>query len=225
LIILKQKPFEEILKALEGEKRVYLVGCADCATTCQVGGEDQLKEMKEKLEKAGITVTGYSVFDTACLRGEVRQQWKAHKAEMDAADSLLVMACGTGTQTIGDALAYRVHPASDSLFVGEVQYLGKYAEKCSACGQCILEITEGICPVTRCAKGLLNGPCGGSKNGKCETDPEKDCAWALIYNRLRERGKLDKMKPFVPPKDQSQRSHPRAYEWPKPQPQKVQVTK
>jgi hypothetical protein len=181
--------------------------------------------MKEKLEAAGKTVTGYSVFDTACLRGEVRQQGKDHKTEMDAADALLVLACGTGTQTVGDTLGYRAHPGTDSLFVGEVQYLGKYVEKCSTCGECVLETTEGICPVTRCAKGLLNGPCGGSKNGKCEVDPEKDCAWVLIYNRLRERGKLDKMRPYRPPKDQSKRASPRIYEWPKQKPQKAQVQK
>lgn len=120
----------------------------------------------------------------------MRQKGKDNKAAMDAANSILVLACGTGAQTIGDTLGYRVHPGSESLFVGEVQFLGNYVEKCSTCGVCVLEMTEGICPITRCSKGLLNGPCGGSKNGKCEIDPEKDCAWVLIYNRLKERGKL-----------------------------------
>ena len=220
MIIMKQKPFEDILKALEGDEKVFLVGCADCATACQVGGEEQLEEMKARLEEAGKTVTGQVVMDTSCLKGEVRKQGKAHHEALDAADSALVMACGTGCQTVGDNLGVRVHIASESLFVGEVQHLGSYVEKCSTCGACVLEETEGICPVTRCTKSLLNGPCGGSQDGKCEVDPEKDCAWALIYERLRERGKLDKMKPYREPKDQSKRTAPRSYKWPKPQPRK-----
>ena len=217
MIIQKQKSFEDILASLEGEQKVFLAGCADCATACKVGGEEELAAMKAKLEAAGKTVTGTAVFDTACLQGAVRQTGQEHAAEIQAADSVLVMACGTGVQTIGETLSKPSHVGAESLFVGQVARQGKYSERCSTCGKCVLEQFEGICPVTRCAKGLLNGPCGGYKDGKCEVDPEKDCAWVLIYKRMEERGKLDKMTAYQPPKDQSGRHTPRAFTWPKPE--------
>ncbi|MEA3367768.1 MAG: methylenetetrahydrofolate reductase C-terminal domain-containing protein, partial [Planctomycetota bacterium] len=135
------------------------------------------------------------------------------------ADSILVLACGTGVQCIGDRLDEKqVHPGAESLFVGETKALGRYEEKCSLCNECLLEMTDGICPVTRCSKGLLNGPCGGySEDGKCEVDPDKDCAWLLIYERLRERGHLDKIAEIQGPHDHSGHHHPRSYRWPKPE--------
>lgn len=217
MIILEQKDFEDVLEALSGEKKLFIAGCADCATTCKVGGEEEVAEMKKKLEDAGFEVTGTCIFDTACLSGEVRQKGREHEDAIKNADSVLVLACGTGTQTIGDLLGLRVHPGLESLFIGQVVRLGKYEEKCRACGECVLEYTEGICPVTRCSKGLLNGPCGGySKDGKCEVDPDKDCAWLLIYERLKERGRLDKMKQVREPKDYSKMLSPRQLVWKKP---------
>jgi len=216
VIILKQKNFEDILEALSGEQKIFVAGCADCATTCKVGGEEEVAEMKKKLEEAGFQVTGTYVFDTACLSGEVRQKGRDNEEALKEADSVLVLACGTGAQTIGDLLGVTIHPGLESLFIGEVVRLGKYQEKCRACGECILEYTDGICPVTRCSKGLLNGPCGGySKDGKCEVDPDKDCAWLLIYERLKERGHLDKMKTPREPKDYSKMLSPRQLVWKK----------
>jgi len=217
MIIQKQKAFETILDALGGQQNIFLVGCSDCATTCKTGGEEELAEMKSRLEAAGKTVNGAQVCETACLRGEVRSQLSAHKAELDGADAVLVMACGTGAQTVGDQTDLPVHPGCDSLFIGEVIRQGKFTEKCSACGACILEETGGICPVTRCSKGLMNGPCGGyNADGKCEVDPEKDCAWILIYERLRERGQLDKLRKMQPAKDHAVAAKPRLHEWERP---------
>ena len=217
MIIQKQKPFEEILKALDGEKKVFIFGCADCATACKVGGEDELAEMKAKLEEKGYEVTGTYVLDTACLTGEVRKRARELKDKIDAADSILVLACGTAVQTIGDTIEKLTHPGVESLFSGTVMRLGKYTEKCRACGKCILEETGGICPVTRCAKGLLNGPCGGYRNGKCEVNPDQDCAWLLIYDRLRQRGKLDWLEDVKDAKDYSTASSPRSYTWERPE--------
>jgi len=221
VIIQKQKPLEEILDALRGQSKVFIAGCADCATACKVGGEEEVAEMKKKLEAAGKTVTGTCVFDTACERGAVRDGIKQHQAAFEAAECVLGLHCGTGVQTIGDTTDKPVHPGADSLFIGEVVRAGKYLEKCSACGQCVLEYTGGICPVTRCSKSLLNGPCGGYKDGKCEVDPEKDCAWMLIYERLKALGKLDLLSAYHEPKDQSKRFGPRRHEWPRPQAQEV----
>ena len=141
---------------------------------------------------------------------------------MDQADAILVLACGNGVQTIGDHLESKpVIPGVDPLFIGEVIRAGKYEEKCQACGECILDLTDGICPLTRCPKGLLNGPCGGyTKDGKCEVDPDKDCAWILIYERLKERGHLDKMRQILPPKDYSELHRPRRHMWERPEKKK-----
>lgn len=219
MIIQKQKPFTKIQEALQQYENVFIAGCADCATTCKTGGEDEVAEMKTKLEGIGKTVTGTVVYDTACLLGEVRQTTRENQTAVDQADVILVLACGNGVQTIGDHLESKpVVPGVDSLFIGEVIRAGKYEEKCQACGECILDLTEGICPLTRCPKGLLNGPCGGyTKDGKCEVDPDKDCAWLLIYERLRERGHLDKISGIQAPHDHSDHHHPRAYRWPKPE--------
>ena len=216
MIIQKQKSYEDILKSLEGEEKVFVAGCADCATTCKVGGEEEVAEMKGKLEADGKTVTGTVIFDTACLCGAVRTAGKEHAEEIQAADSILLLACGTGVQTVCETLDKKTHVGADSLFVGEVKRLGKYEEKCSTCGECLLELYEGICPVTRCAKGLLNGPCGGYNDGKCEVDPDRDCAWILIYERMKARGTLAKLRELQDPKNQGTRHTPRSYVWPKP---------
>ena len=221
MIIQKQKPFEEILEALKEDEKIFIAGCSECATTCKVGGEEEVAAMKARLEEHGKAVTGTAIFDTACLQGEVRKKGEANADAIAGADSILVLACGGGVQTIGDTLQKRVHTGTDSLFIGEVIHLGKYQEKCQACGECILEWTEGICPVTRCAKGLLNGPCGGyTKEGKCEVDPDRECAWIQIYNRLRERGKLEKMRVLRPAKDFQKMSKPRTFKWERERPPK-----
>jgi len=217
MIIQKQKPIEEILESLAESRSVFIAGCADCATACKTGGEEELAAMKVRLEAAGKTVTGTAIYDTACLSGEVRKTTAAHQAEVDAADAILVLCCGSGVQTIGDYLdAKAVVPGVDPLFIGQVIRAGKYEEKCQACGKCILALTDGICPVTRCAKGLLNGPCGGYKNGKCEVDPEKECAWVQIYERLKARGHLDKLRKLQEAQDYSALHRPRRLVWDRP---------
>ncbi len=214
MIIQKQKDFDKIRASLDGYEKIFIAGCADCAMACKTGGEEDLAAMKARLEALGKTVTGTVVFDTACMLGEVRKLAAANAAAIEQADAVLVLACGTGVQTIGDHLETKpVVPGVDALFIGEVMRAGKYEEKCQACGECLLELTGGICPVTRCAKGLLNGPCGGYKNGKCEVDPDKDCAWVLIYERLKARGHLDRMKKFQEPKDHSKLHRPRRLVW------------
>ncbi|MBW2039643.1 MAG: methylenetetrahydrofolate reductase C-terminal domain-containing protein [Deltaproteobacteria bacterium] len=200
MIISEQKPFKEILGYLEDEEKVFIVGCGDCATVCQTGGEEQVKEMKAKLEGVGKIVTGWIVLNPACHILEVKRGFREKKEEVSSANSLLVMACGNGVQAVVEASGKVAHPALNTLFLGSIQRFGQYLERCSLCGECILEKTGGICPLTRCAKGLLNGPCGGAKDGKCEVDPEKDCAWELIFKRLNELGKIERLKEFQPPK-------------------------
>lgn len=201
MIVTRQKAFEAILKELGDAKSVFLVGCGDCATVCQTGGEDQVKEMTEKLAAEGKTVTGSAIMETNCHELDTRKEFRAHKDEVEKADAILCMGCGAGVQSTRNATEKPVYPANDSLFLGNVMRVGQFEEKCRLCGDCVLDLTGGICPVTRCHKGILNGPCGGTNEGKCEVDPDKDCAWTLIYQQLEKEGNLGKMKEYRPPKN------------------------
>ena len=211
ITITEQKPLEEVMQCLGKKNRVYLIGCGTCATMLHTGGKSEVLEMKDKLETAGKKVTGWMVIPTACdelTREAIRENVK----DIEAADCILVMTCAFGVQTVGLYTDKPVYPALNTLFIGKEENPACFTEICMQCGECVLGQYAGICPVTRCAKGLLNGPCGGSKNGKCEQEPEHDCAWILIYERLKKMGELDKIKEFVPPKDYSKLKRPRQVE-------------
>jgi hypothetical protein len=168
MTISELKALEEMLEYLNGQDKVFLVGCNECATVVQVGGEPQIEEMAAKLKEHGKTVTGSVIGEPGCHVLGLRKQFREHREEIDAADALLILS----------------------------------AELCSACGECTLERTGNICSVTRCAKGLQNGPCGGTTaDGKCEVNPETDCAWLLIYNELAEQGKVGALSEYVAPKE------------------------
>lgn len=201
MIVTKQKPFEVVLKELEDAKNVFLVGCGDCATLCETGGEEQLKEMTEKLTNEGKEITGTALLDVGCHELDAKKEFRAHKDELEKADALLVMSCGAGCQSARASSEKPVFPANDTLFLGNILRYGQFEEKCRLCGDCVLDVTGAICPVTRCHKGIMNGPCGGTNEGKCEVDPEKDCAWTLIYQQLEKEGKIDKMRAYQPPKN------------------------
>jgi ferredoxin len=201
MIITTSKPFEEVLKELEGAKSVFIVGCGSCATTCETGGEPQVAEMKAALEAEGKTVTGTLVYEEVCHELNTKRKFRESKDAVEAADGFLVMACGAACQSVREATEKGVHPACNTVFLGNIQRLGNFNEKCSLCGDCVLEEFASICPMTRCHKGILNGPCGGTDNGKCETDREKDCAWTLIYNQLEKEGRLDIYEKIHAPKN------------------------
>jgi len=211
VVITKQKDFKEILKHLKGQDKVFLVGCGECSTTCKTGGEAEVKAVKEALEKAGKTVTGYCIPSAPCVAAQVKLALAKNKKLIDASDAILVLACGLGIQSVKDNLRgdKPIHIACDTLFMGAVDAGGAFLERCSACGDCVLETTGMICPVTRCPKSLLNGPCGGQNKGKCEVDNTKDCAWILIYNELKKSGKLGLLREIRSPKDHSKLSKPR----------------
>jgi len=202
ITITNQKPLEDILKSLERCRKVYLIGCGTCATMLHTGGKSEVLEMKDRLEAAGKEVVGWMVIPTTCdpITGEAL----AEKAEdIKSADCLLVMSCAFGVQTVSVSSSQAVHPALNTLFIGKEESPGSFIEVCTQCGDCVLDLTGGICPVIRCAKGLLNGPCGGSVEGKCEVDPDIPCAWQLVFDRLSELGQLDKLEEIQPAKDWS----------------------
>jgi ferredoxin len=199
MIISELKPFPEILGYLDGEKKIFIVGCKGCAEVCQTGDEPQVLEMKQKLEQEGKTITGYCVVDFLCDKALVKTMLFPHEDEIDAADSLLVMTCGIGVQATAAVVNKLVHPAANTINAGGVGGTWRGSERCRECGDCVLDLTGGICPLTACTKWLINGPCGGAKNGKCEVEPDvRDCGWHLIYERLRKLGQLDRMRTMAP---------------------------
>jgi ferredoxin len=200
MIATRQKPFEEILESLKGEEKIFIVGCGDCATICHTGGEEEVRVMEEKLAAQGKKVVGTVIIEVACHTLKVRSVFNELKDHIQQADGLLILACGAGVQAASQVTARPVHPGLDSLFLANIRRHGEFQERCSMCGRCILDLTRGICPLTRCAKGLVNGPCGGAKDGKCEVE-ERDCCWVQIYERLQERGELDRLRAYQPPRD------------------------
>ena len=198
--ITKQKPLDELKQLLEELDRVYIIGCGTCATMTRTGGIEEVAAMKEQLEELGKLVTGTIVIPTACDE-MTEAAVKDNEEAVQQANCILVMACALGVHRASLYLNQPVIPALDTLFIGVEDSPGSFQEVCAQCGQCILGETAAICPVTRCHKGLLNGPCGGTNDGKCEVDKEKDCAWTLIYRRLEEQGRLDLMRKCQPPKN------------------------
>ncbi len=207
--ITRQKSLDDVEQQIEGLERVYIIGCGTCATMTNTGGREQVLDMKERLQELGKVVTGWTVIPTACDEmTEVSLQ--ENNGAIQSADCLLVMSCALGVQKVGAYNGKPVIPALDTLFIGVEDEPGYFHEACDQCGQCVLGYTAGICPITACHKGLLNGPCGGTNNGKCEVDKEKDCAWTLIYKRLKEQGRLELMKKYQPPKNSQVVLRPRA---------------
>lgn len=200
MIISKQKPFEEILESLEGDTNIYIVGCGECATMTQTGGETEAADMKARLEENGKNVVAIDVAHSTCHELDLKRLFRQNKDAAAAADAFLVLSCGAGVQSVREATPKHVAPGANSLFLGNIKRSMQFEEKCSLCGECVIDEYGAICPVTRCAKGILNGPCGGTNNGKCEVDSEKDCAWVLIYNQLQSESKLDKFMTIHGPK-------------------------
>ena len=198
--ITKQKPFDEVRQQLDRFDRVYIIGCGTCATMTKTGGREEVSDMKEHLQELGKLVTGSTVIPTACDEMTEVALGENDGAIQDA-NCILVMACALGVHRVSLYIDKPVIPALDTLFIGVEDSPGNFHEVCAQCGQCVLGETAGICPLTACHKGLLNGPCGGTNNGKCEVDREKDCAWTLIYQRLKEQGRLDLMRKYHPPKN------------------------
>jgi len=211
MIITEKKPLEQILKALGDYTKVFLVGCGECATTCKTGGQDEMEQLKLQLQEHGKTVVGMCIPSAPCIAAKVKTELAKNMKSLRESEAILVLACGLGAQSTkdNDRLGLEVLPALNTMFGAVMDSQGSFAEKCSLCGECVLDVTAGICPVTLCAKGLLNGPCGGMNKGKCEVDKEKDCAWVLIYKELEKKNKIGTLKEVRQPKDHKKTLKPR----------------
>jgi len=203
MIITKPKDFNVLLQKIK-KNPVFIVGCSECATLCHTGGEEEVLSMKNHLEKEKINVTGWVVLDPACHLNNDKRLLRKYEKELDKAKKILVLACGNGVQTVSEIIKNAdIIPGTDTLFLGEIKRSNEFEKRCSMCGECIQDDFMGFCPVTRCPKSMLNGPCGGSINGKCEINSEMDCVWDLIYNFLKEKNNLDMLKKIQAPKDWS----------------------
>lgn len=210
MIIGERKPFKEIKEKVQGYKKLLILGCGTCVSVCMAGGEKEVEllatqlMMANRLENNDVEIREVTI-QRQCDREYIEPILEIAKGY----DVVLSMACGAGVQFVADMLEpIPIIPALNTRFIGVTEEEGVWAERCRACGNCVLADYGGICPITMCAKSLVNGPCGGSKGGKCEASSDKDCAWILIYNRLKKQGKLDNIRNIFPPRNYSVQAHP-----------------
>ena len=204
MIIAERKPMEEIMEMMAPYKKLLLVGCGTCVTICWAGGEKEVEVLASQLRLARKAEGNeISILETTIERQCEKEMVEEIRDKVAEVEAILSLACGSGVQTMAELFEEKpVFPALNTTFIGMPEKEGLWVEMCGACGDCFLDRTGGICPVVRCAKGLLNGPCGGTrKGGKCEVDPEKDCAWVLVYRRLEKQGRLGLMRKYYPPKN------------------------
>jgi ferredoxin len=205
MIVGEQKPLEQIKELVADYERVLVLGCGTCVTICFAGGEKEVGVLASSLRMATKIEKHEKVFDEATVQRQCEWEFlDTVREEIESHDLVLSLACGIGVQAIVERFpGARVAPAVNTTFLGLPEEHGLWTERCAACGDCVLHLTAGICPIARCAKSLLNGPCGGSQGGKCEIDPLVPCAWQLIYDRLKAQGRLEQMLEITPVKDWS----------------------
>ncbi|HEX29371.1 TPA: hypothetical protein ENG04_04750 [Candidatus Poribacteria bacterium] len=204
MIIAERKPFQEIWEMIRGYERIMVVGCGTCVTVCWAGGEKEVGVLSSQLRlRAAEEGRKLNIIESVIERQCEKEMVEEIADKVREVEAVLSMGCGVGVQTIAETFEEKpVFPALNTTFMGMPEKEGIWVERCAACGDCMLYWTGGICPVVRCAKGLLNGPCGGTRRGgKCEVDPDKDCAWVLIYQRLKKQGRLDLMERYYEPKN------------------------
>lgn len=203
MIITKQKKFMDILRSIDS-KPVFLVGCSECATLCHTGGKEEILAIKVALEEKKIPVSGWVILEPACHLLNDKRMLKDYSKHLSESSKVLVLACGNGVQTLAKLLPEKeIIAGTDTLFLGEISRVNDFSKQCLLCGECILDNFASFCPVARCPKSMLNGPCGGASNGKCEINPETECVWDYIYQDLKKKGKVDVLKTIQKPKDWS----------------------
>lgn len=203
MITAERKPLEELIEYIKPFKRILLLGCNECVTVCAAGGRKEVGLLASGLQMAMLKAGNNIEIRQHTVERQCDPEYVEELVPMiDGADAIMSMACGCGVQEI--AMRFKdkpVFPAVNTTFMGASERQGVWAERCQGCGNCLLGITGGICPIARCAKQLMNGPCGGSTKGKCEISNDVDCAWQLIWDRLKALGLQDRYMDIVPAKD------------------------
>lgn len=198
MLAVQLKPEDEILPRIS-RKKLFIFECSGCQEVCF-----PRKDVEGFIGNVRGQVIERAILDYLCNRDFVREYIKAYSKKIEESEAVLVFSCGVGVQVVSSLLENKVvYTGCDTLYLNGFQGLTVREFDCKQCGQCYLNDTGGICPLTNCPKGLLNGACGGAKDGKCEVNPEADCAWELIYNRLKKLGKLDLLRKTLPPRDYS----------------------
>jgi ferredoxin len=211
MIIVDNKPLEQILEMIAPFEKVLIAGCGGCVTVCLAGGEKQVGLLASQIrlarQKEGKPI---EVVEHTVERQCDAEYLSKFKDSMEGVEAAVSLACGIGIQYLGEKyVPVQVFPGVDTQFMGANLDVGTWAERCQACGECVLDKTGGICPIARCSKSLLNGPCGGSQFGKCEVSKDTDCGWQLIYDRMKALGQLDKMREIIPAKNWHREKGPR----------------
>ncbi len=207
----ERKPVEEIVASLAEAQSVFILGCTGCPVGCDIGGQAWLDEMTAALQKAGKKISGSALIELVCNKALVGSKLSRYADVVLKADAVLVGACGVGVQAVGNIVDRRAVPALDTLCMGHYQGLWPSAERCGECGQCVLAYTGGLCPITLCAKSLVNGQCGGTgDDGSCEVSPDHPCGWKLIYDRCKDLGRLDDLRRMTDPRDYRRQAIPDA---------------
>jgi hypothetical protein len=210
MIVSKLKPIPQILKSIENLDNIFILGCGTCSTTCKSGGEEEVARIKQELLKIGKKISGTAVCETPCVASQIKITLAKNRKALEQTKAVLILACGSGVQSTkdNDRMGLKMLPGCDTLFAAALDAKNEFKEYCSHCSECVLDVTNAICPITRCAKGLLNGPCGGMNKGKCEVDKDKDCAWVLIYDEAKKFNELSLFKKVQSAKDHSKSVKP-----------------
>ncbi len=205
MIIAEKKPIEEIIEEIREMKSILILGCNECVTVCEAGGKKEVGILASALRMYFLNKGREVKIEEKTLERQCDNEYLEEvRGSVDQYDGVVSLACGVGSQFFADKYqSTPVFPGVNTCFLGAAEERGLWTERCQACGNCILARTGGICPVSRCAKRVLNGPCGGSSNGKCEISKDVDCAWQLIIDRLNAMGKIDDYEQLAPIKDWS----------------------
>ena len=205
MIVADKKPIEEIIKEIEPHEKILILGCNECVTVCEAGGKKEVGILASALRMYFLNEGKDVKIDEETLQRQCDHEYLEEiRDRVDQYDAIVSIACGVGVQfTAEKYFSTPVYPGVNTVFMGATEDRGLWTERCQGCGQCILARTGGICPVSRCAKRVMNGPCGGSTDGKCELGKDVVCAWQLIVERLKALDRFDDYEELSPIKDWS----------------------
>jgi ferredoxin len=205
MIVADRKPIEEIIEEIKEHEKILILGCNECVTVCEAGGKKEVGVLASALRMYFLNQGREVKIDEITLERQCDHEYLEEiRDAMDQYDAVVSIACGVGVQFMAEKYhTTPIYPGVNTCFMGVTEKRGLWTERCQGCGQCILARTGGICPVSRCAKRILNGPCGGSTQGSCEINKEIDCAWQLIIDRLKALNRLDEYEELSPLKDWS----------------------
>jgi ferredoxin len=203
MIVAQRKTIPELMDILQGHRRILVMGCGTCVTVCLAGGEREVGVLSSALRIAArVREMDVDIREMTIERQCDNVFIEAAAEAVENSDAVLSLGCGAGVQALAERFTDKpVYAGLDTAFLGILEERGVWTEKCSACGSCVVHNYGGLCPVTRCAKHMLNGPCGGSREDRCEVRPDRPCVWQMIFRRLKGIGQLDRLENLEPPKD------------------------